>query len=45
MTREKFEKLVKEGIGDIHQKLLDRIDNVGVVIEIIRLPSKLRSLN
>jgi predicted Zn-dependent protease with MMP-like domain len=33
MTLEKFEKLVNEGIDDIPQKFLDKISNVGIVIE------------
>ena len=30
---ERFEKLVEEGIKDIPQKFLDKLDNVGIVIE------------
>jgi len=33
MTTENFEKLVSEGINNIPQKFLDKINNVGIVIE------------
>lgn len=33
MDIEKFEQLVNEGIKDIPQKFLDKLDNVGIVIE------------
>lgn len=33
MTIDNFEKLVKRGIDDIPQKFLDKINNVGIVIE------------
>lgn len=33
MTLENFEKLVNEGINDIPQKFLDKLKNVGIVIE------------
>ena len=33
MTREKFEKLVKEGIKAIPKKFLEKLDNVDIVIE------------
>ncbi|MFA5730041.1 MAG: metallopeptidase family protein [Candidatus Paceibacterota bacterium] len=33
MEIERFEQLVNEGIKDIPQKFLDKLDNVGIVIE------------
>lgn len=33
MTRDTFEKLVKEGIAKIPKKFRDRLDNVAIVIE------------
>jgi|WetSurMetagenome_2_1015567.scaffolds.fasta_scaffold721088_2 predicted Zn-dependent protease with MMP-like domain len=33
MTLDNFEKLVNEGIEDIPQKFLDKLKNVGIVIE------------
>jgi predicted Zn-dependent protease with MMP-like domain len=33
MNIERFEKLVEEGIKDIPQKFLDKLDNVGIVVE------------
>jgi predicted Zn-dependent protease with MMP-like domain len=44
MNREKFEKLVNEGIKDIPQKFLDRINNVGIVIEDDPTPEQARRL-
>lgn len=33
MTREKFEKLVREGIKAIPKKFLEKLDNIDIVIE------------
>jgi predicted Zn-dependent protease with MMP-like domain len=44
MDREKFEKLVSEGIKDIPQKFLDKLDNVGIVIEDNPTPEQLKKL-
>ena len=44
MNREKFEQLVNEGIKDIPQKFLDRIDNVGIIIEDNPTPEQVRQL-
>jgi len=33
MTREKFEKLVQEGIKAIPKRFLDKLDNIDIVIE------------
>lgn len=33
MTREKFEKIVAEGIDDIPERFLEKLNNVAVVIE------------
>ncbi|MDD3295605.1 MAG: metallopeptidase family protein [Geobacteraceae bacterium] len=45
MTREKFEKLVKEGIRKIPQEFLDEIDNVGIVIEDDPTPEQKKKLD
>jgi predicted Zn-dependent protease with MMP-like domain len=44
MTLEKFEKLVNEGIDDIPQKFLDKISNVGIVIEDNPTPEQIEKL-
>jgi len=44
MTLESFEKLVEEGINDIPQKFLDKIKNVGIVIEDDPSPEQLKKL-
>ncbi|MFA5715233.1 MAG: metallopeptidase family protein [Candidatus Paceibacterota bacterium] len=44
MTLEKFEKLVSEGIDDIPQKFLDKISNVGIVIEDNPTPEQIEKL-
>jgi len=33
MDREKFEELVKEGIDAIPERFLEKLDNVGIVVE------------
>jgi predicted Zn-dependent protease with MMP-like domain len=44
MTIEKFEELVREGIGAIPQKFLDELDNVDIVIEEDPTPEQLEKL-
>lgn len=44
MDIETFEKLVNEGIKDIPQKFLDKLDNVGIVIEDNPTPEQLKKL-
>ncbi len=44
MTTEEFEKLVNEGISDIPQKFLDKIKNVGLVIEDNPTPEQIKKL-
>jgi len=44
MNIEIFEKLVNEGIKDIPQKFLDKLDNVGIVIEDNPTPEQLKKL-
>ncbi len=44
MEIEKFEQLVNEGIKDIPQKFLDKLDNVGIVIEDNPTPEQLKKL-
>jgi predicted Zn-dependent protease with MMP-like domain len=44
MDRKKFEELVNEGIKDIPQKFLDKLDNVGIVIEDNPTPEQLKKL-
>lgn len=44
MKIEKFEQLVNEGIKDIPQKFLDKLDNVGIVIEDNPTPEQLNKL-
>jgi predicted Zn-dependent protease with MMP-like domain len=44
MDTEKFEKLVNEGIKDIPQKFLDKLDNVGIVVEDNPSPEQLKKL-
>ena len=44
MTREKFEKLVNEGIKAIPERFLEKLDNVDIVIEEEPTPYQLRKL-
>ena len=44
MTKEKFEKLVKEGIKDIPERFLKKLDNVDVIVEDTPTPYQLRKL-
>jgi predicted Zn-dependent protease with MMP-like domain len=44
MNIEIFERLVNEGIKDIPQKFLDKLDNVGIVIENDPTPEQLKKL-
>jgi predicted Zn-dependent protease with MMP-like domain len=44
MDIERFQKLVNEGIKDIPQKFLDKLDNVGIVIEDNPTPEQLKKL-
>ncbi len=44
MEREKFEKLVKEGIKDIPERFLKKLDNVDIIIEDMPTPYQLRKL-
>lgn len=44
MEIEKFEQLVNEGIKDIPQKFLDKLDNVGIIIEDDPTPEQLKKL-
>ena len=44
MEIERFEQLVNEGIKDIPQKFLDKLDNVGIVIEDNPTPEQLKKL-
>ena len=44
MDIEIFEKLVNEGIKNIPQKFLDKLDNVGIVIEDNPTPEQLKKL-
>lgn len=44
MDIEIFERLVNEGIKDIPQKFLDKLDNVGIVIEDDPTPEQLKKL-
>lgn len=44
MDIEKFEQLVDEGIKDIPQKFLDKLDNVGIVIEDNPSPEQMKKL-
>jgi len=44
MDMERFEKLVEEGIKDIPQKFLDKLDNVGIVVEENPTPEQLKKL-
>jgi len=44
MTREKFEKLVREGIKNIPERFLEKLDNVDIVIEDEPTPYQLRKL-
>ena len=44
MTREKFEELVREGIKDIPERFLEKLDNVDIVIEDEPTPYQLRKL-
>jgi predicted Zn-dependent protease with MMP-like domain len=44
MTLESFEKLVNEGIEKIPQRFLDKLKNVGIVIEDEPTPEQLKKL-
>jgi predicted Zn-dependent protease with MMP-like domain len=44
MNIERFEQLVNEGIKDIPQKFLDKLDNVGIVVEDNPTPEQLKKL-
>ena len=44
MDREKFEKLVNEGIKEIPKRFLEKLDNVEIVIEEEPTPYQLRKL-
>lgn len=44
MNREKFEKLVNEGIRAIPKRFLEKLDNVDIVIEDEPTPYQLRKL-
>ncbi len=44
MDREKFEKLVNEAIKTIPKKFLEKLDNVGIVIEDELTPYQLKKL-
>ena len=44
MNREKFEKLVNEGLKAIPKKFLEKLDNVDIVIEDEPTPYQLRKL-
>jgi len=44
MKKEDFEKLVKEGIEDIPEKFLKKLDNVEIVVEEEPRPHQLESL-
>ena len=44
MTQEKFEEIVKEGIGAIPERFLEKLDNVDIVIEDEPTPYQLRKL-
>lgn len=44
MTQEKFEEMVKEGIGAIPERFLEKLDNVDIVIEDEPTPYQLSKL-
>ena len=44
MNQEKFEEIVKEGIGAIPERFLEKLDNVDIVIEDEPTPYQLRKL-
>lgn len=44
MEIERFEQLVNEGIKDIPQKFLDKLDNVGIIVEDDPTPEQLKKL-
>jgi len=44
MTKGRFEKLVKEGIKDIPERFLKKLDNVDIIIEDMPTPYQLRKL-
>lgn len=44
MTREEFEKLVREGIQAIPKRFLEKLDNVDIVIEDNPSPDQIRKL-
>jgi predicted Zn-dependent protease with MMP-like domain len=44
MTQEKFEEIVKEGIGAIPERFLEKLDNVDIVIEDEPTPYQLSKL-
>ncbi len=45
LTREKFEKIVKEGIKAIPEKFLQKLNNVAIVIEDEPTPAQKKKLN
>lgn len=44
MNQKKFEEIVKEGIKDIPERFLEKLDNVDIVIEDTPTPYQLRKL-
>ena len=44
MNREKFEQLVKQGIGAIPKRFLEKLDNVDIIIEDEPTEEKMRKL-
>jgi len=44
MNLEHFEKLVNEGINEIPQKFLDKLKNIGIIIEDEPTPEQLKKL-
>lgn len=44
MNIERFEQLVDEGVKDIPQKFLDKLDNVGIVIEDNPTPEQVKKI-
>jgi len=45
MNKEKFEQLVKQGIGAIPKKFLEKLDNVDIIIEDEPTEEQMRKLN
>ena len=45
LKREEFEKIVKEGIGTIPEKFLQKLNNVEIVIEAEPTPAQKKKLN